>query len=303
MKPRAMAAPAIIETRSAIVPVADPGRHQLQPEGLVADGANMHKNGRFENVVSEFDRVSVERASNPGHVSRQWPFCPSVEDCGRPEQDNLIDSDGRRRTSGNPNSLVHCHTGQKHAVSGRRSQDFAELPSSCCCSRVAGSAGGARYPTWVLFGTADRSSPSFLRASEVRDQARRDRIENAEKDHGNRGACRHGCTCRRHGHRDDDVDPGLDQVPGKRREPLDITIRPARLDDQISVFDVPQPGKRLRDTGGCQNLRRRGCRRLPQDTDTEHTADSLGQCRSRHRQRPHCPMAPAKTQVRRSITG
>ena len=88
----------------------------------MADGANMHESGRFENVVSEFDRVSAERASNPGYVSRQWPFCPSVEDCGRPEQDNFIDSYGRRRTSGNPNSLVHFHTGQKHAVSGRRSQ-------------------------------------------------------------------------------------------------------------------------------------------------------------------------------------
>jgi len=82
----------------------------------------MHESGRFENVVSEFDRVSAERASNPGYVTRQWPFCPSVEDCGRREQDNLIDSCGRRSTSGNPNSLVRWHTGQKHAVSGRRSQ-------------------------------------------------------------------------------------------------------------------------------------------------------------------------------------
>ena len=93
-----------------------------RPQATVADGANLHESERFENVVSEFDRVSAERASNPGYVTRQWPFCRSVEDCGRPEQDNLIDSYGRRRTSGNPNSLVHFHTGQKHAVSGRRSQ-------------------------------------------------------------------------------------------------------------------------------------------------------------------------------------
>ena len=66
--------------------------------------------------------VSVKRARNNGFMGHRWPRWPSVEECGRPEENHLIDSRRRKQNTQKVNSLMHFRTGQKHTVSARRSQ-------------------------------------------------------------------------------------------------------------------------------------------------------------------------------------
>ena len=65
--------------------------------------------------------VSVKQARNAGLMVHQRLRCPGVEDCRRPEENNLKDSYGRRPNIRKINFFMHFQTGHKHAASARRS--------------------------------------------------------------------------------------------------------------------------------------------------------------------------------------
>jgi hypothetical protein len=94
-----------------------------------------------------------------------------------------------------------------------------------------------------------------------RHESRRDRVESAEHDDGNRRRRGLGRPDARTADRDDDIDSELHQVARQRRKPVELALGVSPFDDEVLAFDVAQLAQGPRDPGRRRPLVRwqRGC--------------------------------------------